>query len=392
MKIDERDVKRALDARLAALDADPARRRRIRERIEKEEQPVKRKMTISLALTVAAVLALTGAALAAAGMNVFEYFAQRDARLAPLAQDAVLATTTPLSVASEALGESSVRFDIAYYDGQNLLVGIVTENAGRIEPFTPTEEELAAMEPVEANQMPSPLAEGADANVIAAFSEAMEQGKPYGFARYTVYPSDHITAGDGLDVGPGVGWEALSDDGLYLQLREMETPLPEAIQDQDELELHMKIWQSVSRYWFDGETLYMGSERSQAGEAVCTVTRSDAAFVTFSGKGEYGGVPVTLTLSLSALHGDLTVEAEGDAFPAGPDRDTWYDVILMDGSGNMLRTLGNSVEPNCIRASYDGLGSLPEALTAYIVIETEGDWDRDAAMAAAQPIALTFRN
>ena len=148
MKIDERDVKRALDARLAARDADPARRRRIRERIEKEEQPVKRKMTISLALTVAAVLALTGAALAAAGMNVFEYFAQRDARLAPLAQDAVLATTTPLSVASEALGESSVRFDIAYYDGQNLLVGVVTENAGRNEPLTPSEEQLPAMDPL----------------------------------------------------------------------------------------------------------------------------------------------------------------------------------------------------------------------------------------------------
>ncbi|MBQ8955055.1 MAG: hypothetical protein IJ048_13175, partial [Clostridia bacterium] len=310
-------------------------------------------------------------------------------RLATLAQDAAPVTQTPLSVESDELGESSVRFDVAYYDGQSLLVGIVMENTSRIEPFTPTEEELAAMEPVEDGQMPSPLAEGADAEVIAAFGEAMEQGRPYGFARYTVYPSDHITTGDGVDVGPSVGWEALSDDGLCLQLREMETPLPEEIQDRDQLELHLKTWQSVSRYWFDGETLYMGSERSQAGEAVCTVTRSEASFATYAGEGEYNGTPVSLTLSLSALHGDLTVAAEGDAFPAGPDHDTWYDVILLDEDGYALQELENGVDLNYIRASYDGLGRLPESLTAYIVIETEGDWDRDAALAAAQPISLT---
>ena len=79
MRLDGRDVKRALDARLSALDADPARRARVRERIAKEEQPVKRKMTVSLAFALIAALALTGAALAAAGVNVFEYFAARDA-------------------------------------------------------------------------------------------------------------------------------------------------------------------------------------------------------------------------------------------------------------------------------------------------------------------------
>ena len=388
MRFDERDVKRAMDARLAALDADPARRARVRRRIEEEEQPVKRKMTVSLAFALALVVALAGAALAA-GMNVFEYFAQRDSRLAPIAQDAAPATQTPLSVESEELGESSIRFDSAYYDGQNLLVGISMENTIRMEAYTPTEEELAAMKPEADGQMPSPLAEGADAEVIAAFSEAMERGEPYGFARYTVYPSDHITAGDGVDIGPWAGWEALSDDGIRLELREMETPLPEAIQDRDQLELRMAIWQSVSRYWFDGETLYMGSERNQVGEAVCTVTRSEAPFVAYAGQGEFGGVPVSLTLSLSALHGDLTVNAAGDAFPAWPDRDTWYDVILTDDNGEPLTELEIAADSDRISAGYDGLGRLPEKLTAYIVIETEGDWNREEAMAAAWPIELT---
>ena len=388
MKLEERDVKRALDARLSALDADPARRERVRRRVEEEEKPVKKKMTVSLAFALALAVALAGVGLAA-GMNVFEYFAQRDSRLAPIAEGSAPATQTPLSVTSEELGESSVRFDSAYYDGQNLLVGIVLENTDRMEAYTPTEEERAAMEPVPEGQMPSPPAEGADMDVIAAFSEAMERGEPCGFQHYTVYPSDHITAGDGVDIGPWAGWEALSGDGLCLELREMETPLPEEIRDQDQLELRMKIWQSVSRYWFDGKTLYMGSERAQAGEAVCTVTRSEASFASYAGQGEYNGVSVSATLNLSALHGDLTVTAAGDAFPAWPDRDTWYDVILTDDNGAPLTELENAVDSDRISAGYDGLGRLPEKLTAYIVIETEGDWNWEEAMAAARPIELT---
>ena len=372
MKLEERDVKRALDARLSALDADPARRERVRRRVEEEEKPVKKKMTVSLAFALALAVALAGVGLAA-GMNVFEYFAQRDSRLAPIAEGSAPATQTPLSVTSEELGESSIRFDSAYYDGQNLLVGIVLENTDRMEAYTPTEEERAAMEPVPEGQMPSPPADGADMDVIATFSEAMERGEPYGFAYYTVYPSDHVTTGD----------------GVRLLLREMETPLPEEIQNRDSLELHMKIWQSVSRYWFDGKSLYMGSERAQAGEAVCTVTRSEAAFVTYAGEGEYDGVPVSLTLSLSALHGKLSVEAAGDAFPAWPDRDTWYDVILLDENGVELRELENGVDPDRIEASFYGSGRLPAKITAHIVIEAEGDWDRDAAMKAAHPIELT---
>ena len=186
MKLDGQDVKRALDARLSALDADPARRERVRRRIEKEEQPVKRKMTVSLAFALALVVALAGAALAA-GMNVFEYFAQRDARLAPIAEGSAPATQTPLSVTTNELGESSIRFDSAYYDGQNLLVGSAMENVSHIEACSaPSDDDLAAMEPVAANQMPLVLAEGADAEIIAAFQEAMGRGEPCGFQLYTV--------------------------------------------------------------------------------------------------------------------------------------------------------------------------------------------------------------
>jgi len=388
MRIEE-EVGRAMDARLSAMDADPARRQRIRESISKEEKSVKKKMTIGLAFALAA-LALMGAALAA-GMNVFEYFAQRDARLAPLVQGVAPATETPLSVQTEALGTSTIRFDSAYYDGQNLLVGIVLENTEYIEPFEPTEAQLADMEKTARDPMPIPVVGDGDDSVITAFNEAVSQGRPYGFTECSVYPSDHITTGEGVDVGPASGSQAFSDEGLMLELREMETPLPDEIQNLDGLELHLTIWRQVTRHWFDGESEYVSSERVRAGEAVCTVNRSEAKFISLSGEGEYGGVPVQLSLAVSALHAELTVEAEGDAFPAPADNDTWYDVILVDENGNRLRELENSAAADRICAAYNGTGRLPERVTAYIVVETEGDWDRDEAMRAAQPVELTVR-
>lgn len=383
MRIEE-DVRRAMDARLSALDADPARRTRVMRLIEKEEEPVKRKMTLSLAFALIAALALAGVAWAAS-INVFEYFASHDARLAPIAQDAVPATETPLSVESDELGESAVRFDSAYYDGQTLLVGIALENAHRAEPFEPTAEELAAMEPVAPGQMPIPSNGGEDAQAIAAFAACMEQGQACGLILYTVYPSDHIVTGEGVDVGPYEGREALSEEGSTLLLREMETPLPEAIRDRDSLELHMAIWQSESLWWFDGETLYEGSGRTQAGEAVCTVARSEAAFAVYSGEGAYEGVPVTLALRLSALHGELTVEAADDAFPAGPDGGAWYKVILLDESGRELRGQWREATGNRIDAGYAGFGYLPETITARIVTGSAGE----EGGVAREPIELT---
>ena len=51
--------------------------------------------------------------------------------------------------------------------------------------------------------------------------------------------------------------------------------------------------------------------------------------------------------------------------------------------------LENGVEPDRIEASFYGLGRLPEKVTAYIVAETKGDWDRDAALRTAQPVELS---
>ena len=65
-KTEEMCVREAMDRRLSSLEASALRRARIRQRIEREEEPeVKRKLTIGMAFALIAALALGGAAVAA---------------------------------------------------------------------------------------------------------------------------------------------------------------------------------------------------------------------------------------------------------------------------------------------------------------------------------------
>ena len=73
----------------------------LREIREREERPVmKRKISVGLLVAIIAALALTGAALAV-GLNLFELFGKRDARLAQIADNAVLETDMPGEVETE---------------------------------------------------------------------------------------------------------------------------------------------------------------------------------------------------------------------------------------------------------------------------------------------------
>ena len=78
--VNKESVQRALDARLSALSASPQRRARIRAAaFAKEETETRRKFAAGLIFALAALLALTGAALAVK-TNLFARFAVRDAR------------------------------------------------------------------------------------------------------------------------------------------------------------------------------------------------------------------------------------------------------------------------------------------------------------------------
>lgn len=396
MRKAEEHVRGAIDRRLSSLEASAGRRAQIRRRINREEEPVmKRKLTVGMAFALALALALTGAALAA-GVNLFEYFGKTDARLGSLAPQAVLETQSPQTVESDDLGETVATITNAYYDGQSLMVAYSIVNGERMEAFTPTEEQLAAAEPAEWGQIAIPLsANEEEAQLMADFNAAMEAGAPMGFARYSVYPSDHAEVNGSVDVGPYMEHEESAADGEVYRLREFESPLPEEIQNLDEIEVQIRLYQGMYALWFDGEDLYqLPYERQPAGAMTATVKRAEAdglQFAQYEGAGEYNGVKVQAEATASAVFATVTLTADGDAFVLPEtEEDSWIEVVLRDEMGNTYRA--QSYERRAsdeITVRFDSIGSVPGELTAYVVIETEGEWEPEAALAEAKPIVLS---
>ena len=152
---------------------------------------------------------------------------------------------------------------------------------------------------------------------------AVEQGKPAGVAHYSVYPSDHCTTGDGVDLPPWTEQTDTLPDGSTLFLREFESPLPEEAQNRDSLELRIKLWQMPSYYYFDGTNHYNLYETPEiAGEIITVVKRTDAVKQSFTGSGEYKGIPFTAELQVSAVQAALKLSADEAVF-ANPGADSW---------------------------------------------------------------------
>ena len=399
---------RALDAALRSIRA-------------KEARPVmKKKLSVGLLAAVIAALALMGAALAV-GLNLFDVFGRSDARIARLAPQAELATETPGEVKTEETGASAVEIVNAYYDGQSLIVSYTAENARTFEPFTPTAEELAKMELLDdefSGNSFIPFEFGGLDPVQQAFVDAVEAGRPCGYAEYSVFADDTMYAGaDGaIELVPYTCDETALEGGRKAYLAEIAMPLPEAAQDQEELELHLPILRNEWRVWFDGENTYTlngpldaemrtyewidsetytsySTDPQQIGEAVATVRRSDGETRRYMGEGSYNGMPVPVTATVSVVHASLEIRSDGEALPdlkvLCPEADNllWYDLALEDENGTTLLMDRSGYDSNWILGEFSGNGHVPEQLRLTIGIGGEGD--RDGAPERSEPIILT---
>lgn len=355
---------------------------------EERRPQMKSKMKLSLIAAIIAVIALSGAALAI-GMNLFEYFGKHDERLAQLAPQAVLATAEPINVESEVLGKTSAVFNSAYYDGESLIAAFTLENSKRFETFEPSAEMLTRMEKVDPRYYSIPYDENIPGiEAIDAYYMAVEEGKPAGIACYSVYPSDHCTTGDGIDLPPWTEQTDTLPGGSKLFLREFESPLPEEVQDQESLELRIKLWQMPSYYYFDGTNHYELYEPQQsAGEISTAVKRTGAVFKTFTGNGECNGSAVTAELQVSAVHATLKLSADEAVFD-DPGDHCWYDALLIDAAGTILRTEEVDFSGKEAAISFRGSGTLPEKLTLYVGIDKEGEWSKDDFIASAVKIDM----
>lgn len=389
MWIDNKDIRNAMDNRLSALDASAGRRERIRQRIDQEETIMRKKITASTLLVIALLLALAGAALAAS-LNLLEYFGKQDARLAEIAQVAILATESPQTVESSILGTTVASIKNAYYDGQSLLVAYSIQNGSRTERFTPTDEQLAQMIKLD-NMDGYAVSNEEEQQVMAEFIEAQKKGTPFGIVRYSVYPSDHTVTDDGIDLPPAQEMQETTPEGEQYILREYEYPLPKEVQNRDYLSIQIRLYQSASYLYFDGKSYYMlPSESLDAGVMTATIQRTDAKTRHFKGEGTYNGNIVRIEADASAVHAQMIVSSDTDVFIPLND-DSWYDLVVRDTQGAALRvTECGVIDSHTIHATLEGTGLLPDGLKVYILVASEGDWDETAAIAAATPIQLTM--
>ena len=357
---------------------------------EEERKPVmKRKLTMTLAAAIIAALALTGAALAL-GMNLFEYFGKYEERLNRLAPQSELKTAEPETVKSESLGTTKATFKNGYYDGQSLLAAFTMENSERYEAFVPTEEMLARMEKVDEDYRAASYDENSPgAEAVEDFLIAVYNGNPCGYVHYSVYPSDHCFA-NGVDLPPWQEYYETMENGNTIYLREFENPLPEAVQNQDRLELRLKLWQMPSYVYFDGNDWYELYEKAQpAGEITAVIPRTDAVMRRFIGESEYNEIPISIETRVSAVRAEVKIAAEGKVFPY-PGTDRWYDALLMDESGRVLRSESVSFEGNNAEITFNGTGALPEKLTLYVGVDGEGEWQEESFKENAKRIELTM--
>jgi hypothetical protein len=390
LRIDYNGIRDAIDSRLSALDASAGRRERIRQRIHHEEGiVVRKKITTSMVLVFVALLALAGVALAA-GLNLFEYFGKQDARLAEIAPAAILATESPQTVESSKLGTTVAAINSAYYDGQSLLVAYSIKNDSRTERFTPTDDQLTQMTKLD-NIGGYEVTNDEEQYIMAEFIEAQKNGKPYGIVRYSVYPSDHTETDDGIDLPPAQEMQEASPEGEQYILREYENPLPEEVLNRDYLNIQIRLYQTVNYLYFDGKDCYMlPSESQYAGAMTTTVRRADAKTLLLEGEGTYNGAKVRVQADASAIHTKIIVSSDTDVF-IPLDEDSWYNVIVRDAQGTPLRTSEcGAIDTRTIQASLDGTGVLPNGLSVYILVASEGEWDEAAAIALTTPIQLTM--
>lgn len=373
--LNEKNIRQALDRRLSGLTASEERRNAILQvaRQEgREDKPVRRKKTLIIAIALILAM-LTSAAAVAETLNLFDFFGKEDARIAALAPKAMLEISEPALIEHPYLGDVAVKIDSAYFDGLAMSMTYQIDNSLYAEEYTPTEEEIARMkldEPV----ILAIVGNEPYVEVHEAYNEAVENGTPFGYKQYTVRVHDHTYSDDGIDLGGGMGYEDYNGTSL-VGLLDFDAPLADELRSRDEITVVKGVFQHECTVWFDGKECYISYSMKDIGEIRATIPKDKNMVKTFSGTGSISGVECTFTAEVSPLAAVLTLETIlpiKEAFPinapAGTDRfDQWREMALVDEQGREYRAQEGMqyIDENHASVTFEGVGSLPEGLTAY---------------------------
>jgi len=382
-------IRQAMDESFSGVYARPSVRRRVLERTKGEEK-VKRKVSYTLVLALTAMLALSGAAIAA-GLNLFEFFARHDERYANVAADTVVT-----DVVTFTMDGAEIWIDSAYYDGYSMSVALAMRNAHTTVEYTPGKDELTGGD---SSMVPSIDVAAGPANTLepmvsvpgseekadyaAAYQAAVASGMPYGYKTVQYYPSDHITTAEGVDIPPRSAWMDVTADGVSCEMRNMESPLPEEILAHESLTLLCDIGATETVYWFDGHQEFTSTTHSMVGQISATVRRTASEQKRFTGTAEVEGIPCAIEVTVSRLDAQAHVKAQGDVFYSITHQEDWgdwqenpWEIELTDEAGRRYRIEGSSEADSAaeLLLRYEASGTLPESLSVrFYTFGCEGD-------------------
>jgi len=389
MRKPDNPIRLAMDESFSGAYARPSLRARILDRTKGEEK-VKRKISYAFALALAAMLALSSAAIAA-GLNLFEFFARHDERYANVAGN-----TSVTDVVAFTQDGAEIWIDSAYYDGYSMSVALAIRNAHTTQEYTPGESGLTSDDPSVVSSIyaaagpantPEPLVSvpGSQekADYTAAYQAAVTEGTPYGYKTIQYYPSDHITTDDGIDIPPRSVWMDVTTEGVACEMRNMDSPLPEDVQEQDTLTLLCDIGVTETVYWFDGEQEFTSTTHSTVGRIAATVHLTPSEQKHFTGASEISGVPCAIEVTVSRLDALVNVKAQDEVFHSITRQEEWgewqlnpWQVELTDGQGRCYRIEGSSEADSAseLLLRYEAIGTLPQSLSVrFYTFEGNGE-------------------
>lgn len=398
MKLDNREIRQALDNRLSALDERPSRRAQILQSAQ-ETGGRRAKRAASVALALAALLAFAGVGLALTA-NLFALFGQRDARYGCVEEQAVLATAMPVTVEDEALGALNARIDSAYYDGMTLNAVLAMESAEHVEDYAPGEQERARMEEAAGSGIVALMAgETQKRAAQQRLLDARADGTPYGYRVIRYVFSDHVRTDDGVDIPPYTATPVTLESGKTAEMREFVAPLPETLRNLDVITLNCEVRKETMALYFDGETLLQSFANEAIGSVRAAVRRNEGMVRALSGRYTREGSVFGLTAEVTPMSAVVTFDGEasvtlldllnGVQIPAcAAPNDVWIELAVRDEQGRNYRVQSGFAPEQTlpVTSAFDGVGELPQTLEITVRLMAEGE---SGVLAESEPFVLS---
>lgn len=355
---------------------------------EQEVPEMKKKLSVSLAMAIVLMLALACTAVAAS-LGVFGEIAgsmMGEQLLRTLDEKSLAKEQTTVVPADGPFAEVTYTISQTYYDGKNLYISYEATGLGETQcAWKPTADEFAQMEAVGIEGLTEVEEDGLNGVWLepAFVSRMVETAKREGSAGMMVCSS---YLGDGMTLHGTDTYLELSmsfheelEDGRQIGMREFATPLPEAAQNQDALQVDMMLYRAPTYHYYDGKTWYiLWGERAKTALSATVPRNEKSAMLVRTAQREFDTHLLRATATVSPLK--ICVELERTSLPgdAQMTEEMWMDIdVRMDGEKlELLSGMGGRLKDGVCRTTLEftrpkELGSALTLTPVYVSEEHE---------------------